>query len=107
MFGDDDSFWTRDDLDEFVSELEDTEEFNHFKITIYESYIEDNNMMELGIKYNDYELSVYQKIDMRKIKSPNDLRKIYIPIVCKEVLVRIYEMLHDIGEETTELEKYI
>jgi hypothetical protein len=71
------SFWTRDDLNELVSEVENDEYIQTLKnFRINESYITDN-VIELEIMYNEEYMTITKKIDMRKIKSPNDLCKIY------------------------------
>lgn len=82
------SFWTRDDLDELESDIEDNPSIKKLlDFSIKESYIEDN-VIELGVSYNESYFTVTEKIDMRKIKAPQDLIKVYSPILVKNILAQ-------------------
>lgn len=87
------SFWCREDLDEFQSELEDRKFIKKNKIIIRRGYIEldeDNkNIMEFDFVYQDCEFTVKQKIDMRRIQKPSDLRTKYIPVIETQILKAI------------------
>ena len=74
----DESFWTREDLDEFIYELEEQKELKSYNYKILGSFMENDNRLEIDIvDENDNEYTFCEKIDMRKIKNPNDLQKVY------------------------------
>lgn len=87
LFGCGDSFWTRDDLDEFLSELEDTPEIKQKKITIKGIFMERDNELQVDVESADgCSWTVIQKIDMRKIKTPHDLITKYLKPVVETIL---------------------
>lgn len=86
---DEDLFFTRDDLNEFTDELDDRlhEKYGN-DCNVSESYIDFNEkhttrILEIVISDENYEITVKEPIDMRKIRVPRDLNK-YIPIVLEE-----------------------
>jgi len=82
------SFWTRDDLNDLVADIEDTPSIQSLKdFRIMESYITDN-VIELEIMYNEEYNTITQKIDMRRIKAPSDLSKIYTPELVKLIILK-------------------
>ena len=96
MFGDDDSFWTRDDINELVSEIEDSKQLiqfltiNRIMMRINGSYIENDNTIELDVELIRDNIEVWetfrQKIDMRKITSPNCLVEKYAPLLVEQMM---------------------
>ena len=74
-FGDEGGFFTREELDEFTSELQDIAPDG---VAVYKAYIDSNNILEVDWSYQDYEETSSMKIDMRKIKRPSDLIKRYL-----------------------------
>jgi len=84
------SFWTRDDIDELVSAIEDTLQLGADKsltpLIINESYISNDNIVEICFTHQDTSYTVKQKIDMRKIQSPNDLNKKYVSVIAEQIL---------------------
>lgn len=75
-FGEDDSFFTREELDEFTAELQDIAPSD---VAVYKAFIDSNNVLEVDWSYQDFEETSSMKIDMRKIKTPSDLIKRYLP----------------------------
>ena len=74
-FGDEGGFFTREELDEFTSELQD---ITPNGVTVYKAYIDSNNILEVDWSYQDFEETSSMKIDMRKIKRPSDLINRYL-----------------------------
>ena len=77
----DTAYFTRDDLDEFSNDVvEKLSNATHADIIadVVDCYLdEDTNELELTLSYNEYEHTHKEKIDMRKIKMPKDLIKVY------------------------------
>lgn len=84
LYGMDDGFWTKDDMMEFASELEDVLEtdLGLDAPKFYDGWIEDNVMHLTFRDDNDFDYDYETKIDMRKIKKPRDLQK-YVPQFAK------------------------
>lgn len=78
MFGMEDEFFTREEIDELADEVEsqlnDTEDYERYRYT--EVYIE-NNELDISVldTKTDYEYNTKMKVDMRRIKKPSDLLK--------------------------------
>lgn len=83
MFGEEEGLWTREDIDELVSEIQDNKEYRKYKnMRIIGAYIENDKQIELDFEFQDEIFTIKQKIDMRKIKTfPSDLAKVYAPIM--------------------------
>lgn len=95
-FDEDDEFFTREELDEFVSELKDDPDLANIEFTA--SYIT-NNLLEIEFSYKDWEDNLAQvKIDMRKIERPSDLYK-YLPIIKEQILAKIKEIDSTLDED--------
>lgn len=85
----DDQFFTRDDLNEFSNEVEDI--FNdryELSVNVSEAYI-DNNILDILLTYGDFEYSHKEKINMRRIKKPSDLKAKYASIVATALYKQI------------------
>lgn len=100
---DEDSFFTREDLDEFTDELQDiTDPMGDGGVTIYKTYFEPGNMLEVDWSYADYEETSKMKIDMRKIKLPSDLIKRYLYSVKFLIDRRVNEIVDELKESLKE-----
>lgn len=77
-FGEEDGFFTRDDLDEFTGELED--QLSGTGIEIWKAYMEPGNNLEVDWEYEGFEDTFKIRIDMRKIRKPNDLFRYIEPV---------------------------
>lgn len=75
-FWDEDGFFSREELDEFTAELQDIAPSD---VAVYKAFIDSNNVLEVDWSYQDFEETSSMKIDMRKIKTPSDLIKRYLP----------------------------
>lgn len=75
-FDEEDGFFTREELDEFTSELQDIAPSD---VAVYKAFIDSSNVLEVDWSYQDFEETSSMKIDMRKIKTPSDLIKRYLP----------------------------
>lgn len=73
---DEDGFFSREELDEFTAELQDIAPSD---VAVYKAFIDSNNVLEVDWSYQDFEETSSMKIDMRKIKTPSDLIKRYLP----------------------------
>lgn len=85
-----DGFFTRDDCIEYLEQpLEEMirkEERYHItpdSIIGLRSYIEDGNVIEVDCNVNDCEFTIKEKIDMRKIRKPSDLKKYAVKLFWK------------------------
>lgn len=83
-------FFTRDDCIEYLEQpLEEMirkEERYHItpdSIINLRSYIEDGNIIEVDCNVNDCEFTIKEKIDMRKIRKPSDLKKYAVRLFWK------------------------
>lgn len=76
----DNQYFTRDDLVEFaedvVARLNDIS-YSRFDYT--EVYLEPENNLALTLVWSDYEYTIKEHIDMRKIRKPYDLCRVYAP----------------------------
>lgn len=75
-----DQYFTRDDLDEFANYvMEEVSKLSKYDwiLDLVDIYFEDNSELEMTISYKDYEFSYTRGIDMRRIKTPQDLIKKY------------------------------
>ena len=100
---DEDSFFTREDLDEFTEELRDiTDPMGDGGVTIYKAYFEPGNMLEVDWSYADYEETSKMKIDMRKIKLPSDLIKRYLYSFKFLIDRRVNEIVSELKESLKE-----
>ncbi len=79
------SFWCRDDIDAFQGELEQLPSIQTNGIIIRKGYIDDN-VLQFDFEHDENEYTVSQKIDMRKIQSPNDLVSKYLSVLEQLIL---------------------
>ena len=81
MFGmEENIFWTRDDLDEFGYELEDTLRDEGYPMSYNGGYTDEYNNMDFDfVDDSGYDYNIQFKVDMRKIRSPQDFLK-YIDV---------------------------
>ena len=99
---DDDQFFTRDDLSEYVEEpLEDIIKLHWKDFNLRRAYIEPGNILEVDWEYKDYEDTSKVKIDMRSIRKPVDLCKYGMKIM-HIILDKIKEIDPELGESLTE-----
>ena len=84
-WGEEESFFTRDDLDEFTTELED-----QIDGLTCRAYFEPGNILSVDFLYKDELDSTAEcKVDMRKIKLPSDLISKYLPVIKEKILSEI------------------
>lgn len=99
----DDQIFTREDIDNLAEEvLNHINETYEYKFDISAAYI-DGNELEVGVK-ND-ELGEYittLKIDMRKVKEPWHLKRVYAFEVASDLINQISRSLNGLGESLTE-----
>lgn len=100
-WGEEDSFFTREDIDEFTSELQDNLPED---VVIGRGFVEPGNMLEVDWSYEGYEETSKMKIDMRKIKLPSDLIKRFLKPVKEMIDNRVKEIDEEnvIGESLKE-----
>lgn len=100
-WGEEDSFFTREDIDEFTSELQDNVPED---VVIGRGFVEPGNMLEVDWSYEGYEETSKMKIDMRKIKLPSDLIKRFLKPVKEMIDNRVKEIDEEnaIGESLKE-----
>lgn len=98
-----DSFFTREDIDEFTSELQDN---MPEEVVIGRGFVEPDNMLEVDWSYEGYEETSKIKIDMRKIKLPSDLIKRFLKPVKEMIDNRVKEIDEEnaVGESLKEAE---
>lgn len=76
-----DQYFTRDDLNEFAEDVVDclnASSYDRFDFT--EIYLEPGNILELTLVWSYYEETIKERIDMRKIRRPHDLIRVYSPL---------------------------
>lgn len=79
----DDAYFTKEELIEFGEEVVDdlnTLGYNRAKL---ESIFIENNVIEITLSWDGNEVTVEQPIDMRRIRTPKDIRKYRIPVISK------------------------
>lgn len=102
---DEDQFFTRDDLSEYVEEPLETIIKLHWKdFNLRRAYIEPGNILEVDWEYKDYEDTSKIKIDMRSIRKPVDLCKYGMKIM-HIILDKIKKIDPELGESLTEASK--
>lgn len=101
----DDQYFTREDLDEFGYELADKVEKELNKpIDYVSSYIYDG-FIEVTLSYDDYEVSLKRRLDMRAIRKPSDINKYHMYFVprfeeeFKEIIPSLDESLNEEYDE--------
>lgn len=97
IYGVEDGFFTRDDLIEFEGELEDQLLKDELpNVNVYRAFMEPGNNLEVDWEYFGYEETSKAKIDMRKIRKPNDLLR-YIKPIEDDILAKVSEFDVDMG----------
>ena len=86
-----DSFFTRDDLNDFRDELEDV--LDDPDITIGGVYLEPGNLLEVDWEYEGYENTASERIDMRRIRNPRDLIRVYLQPIRFQIMRGCGEIL--------------
>lgn len=79
----DDQYFTKEELVEFGEEVVDdlnTLGYNRAKL---ESIFIENNVIEITLSWDGNEVTVEQPIDMRRIRTPKDIRKYRILVISK------------------------
>lgn len=95
----DDQYFTKEELVEFGEDVVDNlNELGSGKVELQSIYI-DNNTLEITVDYDGSEVTVTQQIDMRKIRSPKDLKKYRIPVISK-MQPELKDLGFDFGPET-------
>ena len=89
-----DSFFTRDDLDEFQSELE----YELPEVVFHKTYFEPGNSLEVDWDYEGWEETTKVKVDMRRIRYPRDLIRRYAPIVIGMIKDSYEKMERELNE---------
>ena len=75
------SYFTREDLVGFAEDVVNVLNVMSYSIFDYtEVYLEPGNNLELTITWSDYEETIKEHIDMRKIRKPSDLYNVYGPL---------------------------
>lgn len=89
-----DSFFTRDDLDEFQAELE----YELPEVVFHKTYFEPGNFLEVDWDYEGWEETTKVKVDMRRIHYPRDLIRRYAPIVIGMIKDSYEKMERELNE---------
>lgn len=89
-------YFTRDDINEFAEQVVDAINTKSYsKVTLISSYIE-NNVIEVTVEWDGNEATATQKIDMRKIRRPQQIDK-YVKPISDELIRQLKEVGFDIG----------
>lgn len=89
-------YFTRDDINEFAEQVVDAINTKSYsKVTLISSYIE-NNVIEVTVEWDGNEATATQKIDMRKIRRPQQIDK-YVKPISDELIRQLKEVGFDTG----------
>lgn len=89
-------YFTRDDINEFAEQVVDAINTKSYsKVTLISSYIE-NNVIEVTVEWDGNEATATQKIDMRKIRRPQQIDK-YVKPISDELIRQLKEVGFDAG----------
>ena len=89
-------YFTRDDINEFSEQVVDAiNTKSQSKVTLISSYIE-NNVIEVTVEWDGNEATATQKIDMRKIRRPQQIDK-YVKPISDELIRQLKEVGFDAG----------
>lgn len=89
-------YFTRDDINEFAEEVVDAINTKSYsKVTLISSYIE-NNVIEVTVEWDGNKATATQKIDMRKIRRPQQIDK-YVKPISDELIRQLKEVGFDTG----------
>ena len=104
---DPEQYFTREDLVEFADDVVDRlNVISYSKFDYTEVYLEPGNDLELTIVWSDYEDTIKEHIDMRKIRKPSDLCKVYAPLFVNRAKEVFSEYGADFGPHYEEDEIY-
>ena len=104
---DPEQYFTREDLVEFAEDVVDRlNMISYSKFDYTEVYLEPGNDLELTIAWSDYEDTIKEHIDMRKIRKPSDLCKVYAPLFVNRAKEVFSEYGADFGPHYEEDEIY-
>lgn len=104
---DPEQYFTREDLVEFADDVVDRlNAISYSKFDYTEVYLEPGNNLELTIAWSDYEDTIKEHIDMRKIRKPSDLCKVYAPLFVNRAKEVFSEYGADFGPHYEEDEIY-
>lgn len=89
-------YFTRDDINEFAECVVDAINAKSYsKATLVGSYVE-NNVVEVTVEWDGNEATATQKIDMRKIRRPQQIDK-YVKPISDELIRQLKEVGFDAG----------
>lgn len=89
-------YFTRDDVNEFAEQVVDAINVkSSSQVTLVSSYVE-NNTIEVTVEWDGNEATATQKIDMRKIRRPQQIDK-YVKPISDELIRQLKEVGFDTG----------
>ena len=84
-------YFTRDDINEFAEQVVDAVNArSSSEVTLVSSYVE-NNLIEVTVEWDGNEATATQKIDMRKIRRPQQIDK-YVKPISDELIRQLKEV---------------
>ena len=87
FLGIEEGFWCREDLDYFMSELEDRPEIKANNITVKGVWMEKDRFLQVEVSDGEFDWIEIEKIDQRKIKRvPYDLVDKYMDTIVEKIL---------------------
>ena len=104
---DPEQYFTREDLVEFAEDVVDRlNAISYSKFDYTEVYFGPGNDLELTVAWSDYEDTIKEHIDMRKIRKPSDLCKVYAPLFVNRAREVFSEYGADFGPHYGDYEIY-
>lgn len=104
---DPEQYFTREDLVEFAEDVVDRlNAISYSKFDYTEVYFGPGNDLELTVAWSDYEDTIKEHIDMRKIRKPSDLCKVYAPLFVNRAKEVFSEYGADFGPHYGDYEIY-
>lgn len=89
-------YFTREDINEFAEDVVDAINARSYsRVELVSTYLE-NNKIEVTVAWDDNEVTASEKIDMRKIRKPQDISKYGKPIA-DELIRQLKEFGFDVG----------
>lgn len=89
-------YFTREDINEFAEDVVDAINVRSYsRVKLVSTYLE-NNKIEVTVEWDDNEVTASEKIDMRKIRKPQDISKYGKPIA-DELIRQLKELGFDAG----------
>ncbi len=102
MFGEDNGFWTRDDIDELGYAVADyITEKGGFDVEYYSGYANSDKEIEITVDYPfaDQQFTHTDYIDFRKIKVPRDLITRYVKVFGDALIGEIEDFQREFGND--------